>query len=248
MPYAYAQHESLLATFESTFSGHPYLHRNQNLGNAIGARIYYDLREIAASSAYAANLSSGQFGLNRDTRIAGRDARRGDGAFGRFIPGQTISPHPTIASETRPLLRAPIAQVQIGVESKILAKAMTKQLSRVCTDLSTQVLEFRETGGNPICVALIGVNNAPSYVSFEGSRSWPTTGRGGFLHPLQEAATVTQRIRERVRDYDEILFLQFCATNEDPYAFQWVNFQRTRLEYGALLTRVSLSYQQRNAQ
>ena len=134
MSCSYAAFESLLRAFERTFDSGPYLHRKQNLGNIIGERMYYDLRETKVSKAYNDALLSGGFGLNRDVRIAGREARRGDGAFGRFILGQKIVPHATISGETQPLTRAPIAQVQVGVETKILAKAMIKQLSRVLTD------------------------------------------------------------------------------------------------------------------
>jgi hypothetical protein len=77
------------------------------------------------------------------------------------------------------------------------------------------------------------------------SYSYPTTGRGGFLHPTQEAGSVTQRIRAAVIGYNESLFLPFVATNETPFNFQWVNYERTRLEYGALLKRIATLYQTR---
>lgn len=42
--------------------------------------------------------------------------------------------------------RGPIATVEIGVEVKILAKAMIKQVNRVINDLRDQVSQFRRRG------------------------------------------------------------------------------------------------------
>ena len=49
--------------------------------------------------------------------------------------------------------RGPIATVEIGIEVKILAKAMIKQIDRVINDLRNQVVQFKRGGGNPICIA-----------------------------------------------------------------------------------------------
>ena len=76
--------------------------------------------------------------------------------------------------------------IQIGAETKILAKAMIKQIDRVIGDLVRQVEEFKKTGGQPICVGLVGVNYAPCYTSYEGEPEWPTDGRK-HKHPIQEA-------------------------------------------------------------
>src|SRR5258707_15221935 len=83
--------------------------------------------------------------------------------------------------------RGPIATVEIGVEVKILAKAMIKQIDRVKNDLRHQVTEFKLGGGSPICIAVVGINQAESMIGYEGDRPWPTTGKAGFLPPFQEA-------------------------------------------------------------
>ena len=73
--------------------------------------------------------------------------------------------------------RGPVATIEIGAETKILAKAMIKQIDRVISDLINQVTQFKRGGGSPICVAFIGINFAEQYVSFEGRRRWPTDGK-----------------------------------------------------------------------
>jgi hypothetical protein len=46
-------------------------------------------------------------------------------------------------------------------------------------------------------------------------------------------------------DYDEFLILSFKATNTAPYPFEWANYNATRLDYAAALSRISARYQQR---
>lgn len=171
----------------------------------------------------------------------GVKARRGDGTFGELIPGQTAIIDPGYA-----VARGPIATVEIGVEVKVLFKAMIKQIDRVMNDLRNQVTEFRQGGGNPISVAVIGVNHAEKCVTYEGERPWPTTGSGGFLHPSQEAADAENRLLTDARKhFDEFLILRFKATNTPPFPFEWVNAAETRVDYSAALTRISSRYQQR---
>ena len=62
--------------------------------------------------------------------------------------------------------RGPIATVEIGVEVKVLAKAMIKQIDRVKNDLRHQVTEFKLGGGSPICIAVVGINQAESMTSY----------------------------------------------------------------------------------
>jgi hypothetical protein len=95
--------------------------------------------------------------LNVQNKRRGVAARRGDGTFGEIIPGETpiIDPGYLVA-------RGPIATVEIGIEVKILAKAMIKQIDRVINDLRNQVNQFKHGGGNPICVAVVGINQAES--------------------------------------------------------------------------------------
>src|SRR5271166_3331892 len=179
--------------------------------------------------------------LNVQNKRRGVEARRGDGTFGEIIPGETPITDPGYM-----VARGPIATVEIGVEVKILAKAMIKQIDRVINDLRNQVVQFRRGGGNPICVAVIGVNQAESTVGYEGDRPFPTTGKQGFLHPVQEAPEAERRLRaEAAPEFDEFLVLRFKATNAPPYPFEWANYNETRLDYSAALSRISARYQQR---
>jgi hypothetical protein len=177
--------------------------------------------------------------LNVQNKRRGVDARRGDGTFGELIPGQIpiIDPDYLVG-------RGPIATVEIGVEVKVLFKAMIKQIDRVINDLRNQVSQFRRGGSRPVCVAIIGINQAENCVTYEGERPWPTTGAGGYLHPIQEASEAERRLRaEAAPDFDEFLVLRFRATNIPPFPFEWVNFRETMVDYAAALTRVSSRYQ-----
>jgi hypothetical protein len=141
--------------------------------------------------------------------------------------------------------RGPVATVEIGTEVKILAKAMIKQIDRVMTDLQNQRREFQKAGGNPIAVGIVGINRAIRYVSFEGDRDYPTDGKKN-KHPIQEAAEAEKRLLARVAsDFDEFLILRFKATNEPPYAFEWLDVGQTEMDYGAILTRVLRKYEVR---
>src|SRR2546425_9358128 len=81
--------------------------------------------------------------LNAQNKRRGVSARRGDGTFGEIIPGETpiIDPDYLVA-------RGPIATGEIGVEVKVLAKALIKQIDRVKNDLRHQVTEFKLGGGS----------------------------------------------------------------------------------------------------
>ena len=141
--------------------------------------------------------------------------------------------------------RGPVATIEIGAETKILAKAMIKQIDRVISDLTNQVTQFKRGGGNPICLAFVGVNFAEQYVSFEGRKRWHTDGKR-YKHPIQEAAQAEQRLNEKARAaFDEFQILRFRATNAKPYPFHWVELERTEMEYSSVLTRVSREYDRR---
>jgi hypothetical protein len=232
----------LLAEFRRLFEGRVYRHRASNQGDFVAIHLYEDLVTINRSQRYSdAVLKRRDRVLNVQNRRRGVRARRGDATFGEIIPGETptIEPGYTVA-------RGPIATVEIGVEVKILAKAMIKQIDRVITSLRDQVTQFRRGGGNPICVAVVGINQAESVIGYEGDRPFPTTGRGGFLHPIQEAPEAERRLREQVLPaFDEFLVLRYRATNAAPFPFEWVDYSSTRLDYAAVLSRISSRYQQR---
>ncbi len=123
---------------------------------------------------------------------------------------------------------------------------MIKQIDCVINDLRNQVEHFRKGGSHPISVAIVGINHADHCTSYEGDRAFPTTGRGGYPHPSQEAPAAEKRLLAEAKpSYDEFLILRFNATNEPPFPFAWLDLQNTTLDYAAILTRISSKYHQR---
>jgi hypothetical protein len=231
----------LLREFERLFEGHMYRHRSSNQGDWVATHLYEDLMAIGRSAKLAGAVRQRRGVLNVQNRRRGVAARRGDGTFGEIIPGEVA-----IVDSGYVVARGPIATVEIGVEVKILAKAMIKQIDRVINDLRNQVSQFRRGGGNPICVGIVGVNRAERCVSYEGDRAFPTTGHSGFMHPYQEAPEAEHRlVADAAPAFDEFLVLRYRATNEPPYSFEWVNYKDARLDYAAALTRICTRYQQR---
>jgi hypothetical protein len=232
----------LLNEFRRLFEGRLYKHRASNQGDFVAMHLYEDLITIQRSSKLlGAVLTRKDRVLNVQNKRRGVDARRGDGTFGEIIPGETAIMDPGYQ-----VGRGPIATVEIGVEVKILAKAMIKQIDRVINDLRNQVVQFGRGGGHPICVGVVGINEAESTVGYEGDRPFPTTGASGFLHPFQEAPEAARRLRALAApDFDEFLILRFKATNAEPYPFEWADYNATRLDYAAALSRISAGYQRR---
>jgi len=218
------------------------MHRASNQGDFVAMHLYEDLVLIGRSPKLVREVEERRCVLNVANKRHGVKARRGDGTFGEIVPGE-----PPVVDEGFLVARGVIATVEIGVEVKILAKAMIKQIDRVINDLRNQVVEFKKGGGNPICIGIVGVNHAQKYISFEGkTRTYPTTGKGGFLHPSQEAGEAERRLREFAAPaFDEFLVLRFAATNESPFPFEWVDYGGTSRDYASVLTRVSSRYQNR---
>ena len=216
------------------------MHRASTQGDFVAMHLYEDLVFVDRSPKLLREFEQRRCVLNVANKRHGVNARRGDGTLGQIVPGET-----PIVDEGFRVARGVIATVEIGVEVKILAKAMIKQIDRVINDLRNQVVEFKKGGGNPICVGIAGVNHAGKYVSYEGEkRAYPTTGKGGFLHPSQEAIEAERRLRELAAPaFDEFLILRFKATNEAPYAFEWVDDAETVRDYASALTRISSRYQ-----
>lgn len=178
--------------------------------------------------------------LNIQNRLQGINARRGDGTFGELIPHSDV-----IQVSGFSVARGAVATVEIGTEVKILANSMIKQIGRVRNDLQDQVREFQTAGGSPISVGIVGVNHADRYVSYEGEVEWPT-GVKGKKHPIQEAVEAEKRLLAKVApNYDEFLILRFKASNVPPYVFSWVDEKQTRMDYGAVLTRIIRKYDAR---
>lgn len=231
----------LLAEFRRVFERRRYLHRASTQGDVVAMQLYEDLVRTGRSPKLLHAVRRQERVLNVQNRRHGVKARRGDGTFGQIIPGVAaiIDPGYRVA-------RGPVATVEIGTEVKILAKAMIKQIDRVISDLRNQVTEFRRGGGNPICVAFVGVNRADHYVSYEGDRAYPTSGKGGYLHPRQEAEQAETRLLQEAKPaFEEFLVLRFRATNESPYPFEWTDYDGTKLDYAAALARISSEYERR---
>jgi hypothetical protein len=231
---------SLLAQFRNLFEGKPYLHRNASQGDKAVRYLYEDLRKLNKSTLLSRRIDEKSRVVNTSNKTVGIKSRRGDGAFGELVPVAIA-----ITEAGYSVARGPLSAIEIGAETKILAKAMIKQIDRVIGDLKRQVEEF-EKNANPICIAVVGVNHAAGYTSFEGDRAYPTNGTARYRHPLQEAAEAIRRLEAEARpEFDEFLILRFSATNIAPFPFQWINEQETLLQYSALLTRVSKLYDQR---
>ncbi|MDP3492999.1 MAG: hypothetical protein Q8R82_07780 [Hyphomonadaceae bacterium] len=196
---------------------------------------------MARSTKYVANVDSARSVVNLGNVRVGIKERRGDGAFGEIVPN--IKPVPGLGYVVK---RAPIATLEIGIEVKIFSKAMNKQMDRVEGDLEKQARLFKSRGSDAIRVAIVGVNRAAYTVGYEGDREFPTTGKAGFLHPIQEAEATEKHVRAVIEPlYDEVLFLRYKATNDAPYPFAWEDKKDTEMRYGALLARVSQQYQKR---
>ncbi len=230
----------LLDAFEQTFRGTKYRHRDSTLGDAIAGHLYEDLLNLELSSNLAERIRRQELVVNIGNVRRGIKARRGDGTFGVKVPGSAA-----IAEEGFSVARGSLATVEIGIEVKILFKAMIKQIDRVCSDLSGQVDHFRHGGGNPISVGVVGVNHSPSSTSYEGERAFPTDGRK-YKHPIQEAADAIERLRrDAASAFDFFLILPFSASNVDPFPFEWVDQRAAMDDYGSLLARIARDFDHR---
>jgi hypothetical protein len=233
---------AVLRIFRSLFEGKPYIHRDSSLGDRVASYVYEDLYTLNKSTKLRDRIDERSRVLNTQNLTVGILRRRGDGTFGERVPVA-----PAITDEGFAVARGQVATIEIGVETKILAKAMIKQIDRVIGDLIRQTEEFQKRGGRPICVGIVGVNFAKQYTSYEGDRSFPTDG-SKYKHPIQEAEDAISRLRQRAApSFDELLILRFDASNTPPHTFSWVEEDQTLLEYSALLTRLSREYDRRFA-
>ena len=222
------------------FDGTRYKHRDSSLGDLVAGKLYEDLVALNKSEKLTRRVQKHERVVNLANKAIGRLSRRGDGTFGELVPTAVA-----VTEAGLLVARGEVANIEIGAETKILAKAMIKQIDRVIGDLIRQVEEFKSTGGNPICVGIVGVNCAPNYTSVEGAREWPTNGKR-HKHPIQEAAEAERRLCSRAAEsFDEFQILRFRATNVSPFPFEWVDLDQTSKEYGALLIRVSREYDRR---
>ncbi len=231
---------ALLRAFRGLFQGTPYLHRKSTLGDFVASQVYEDLVTLNKSASLTGRVHRHERVVNLRNTTVGKPARRGDGTFGEIVPTAVA-----IIEKGILVARAPVATIEIGAETKILAKAMIKQIDRVIGDLVRQVEQFKKSGGDPICIGFIGVNHAEQYTSYEARRRYKTDGKAQ-KHPFQEASRAELLlIQKALPAFDEFQLLRFRASNVKPYPFEWVDFDKTSMEYGALLTRVSREYDRR---
>jgi len=230
----------LLDASGGLFDGRAYLHRKSNLGDLVAMRLYEDLLALGRSKKLIDRVDTGLSVLNTKNHRHGIKARRGDGSFGEIVPKAD-----PIKDRGFVVCRGPIATIEVGIEVKILVKAMIKKIDRVASDLRGQADHFRSRGGNPICVGVVGINHADHCTSYEGERTFQTDGKL-YKHPIQEAPEAGLRLLQHAAPmFDEFVFLRFRATNEEPFPFAWVDQNKTELDYGAALARISQQYEMR---
>ena len=231
----------LLDQFRQLFDGVPYIHRASNNGAKIARCLYEDLAALGRSRVFSERITNHQSVVSTKNRARGIRTRRRDGTFGDLAPRVVPAVEPGFV-----VARGGIASLEIGVEVKILAKAMIKQIGRVERDLRNQVKQFQSGANNPICVGIVGINHATHCVGIEGDREFRTEGTARARHPVQEAPEAERRLREALdTSFDELLFLSYRATNEQPYCFSWVDEDETQKDYGSALARISRDYDTR---
>lgn len=230
----------LLSAFRELFHGNKYEHRKPNLGDHVASFLYEDLLDLGRSAKLVARVQEARVAVNPANVAVGKQARRGDGTFGEVVPDVAAIAVPGFL-----VPRARIASIEIGAETKILAKAMIKQIDRVSGDMLRQVEQFRKNNPRSICVGIVGINRASQYLSFEGEREFATDGKK-HKHPIQEATEAESRLNRDVRSaFDEFIVLRFGATNQPPFPFLWQDEAETRVQYAASLVRISAEYQNR---
>src|SRR5713226_3830050 len=112
------QEYSLLKTFRQLFEGTQYLHRKSNLGDLVASQLYEDLVALGKSAKLADWVHHHERVVNLRNLTIGKPARRGDGTFGEIVPTAVA-----IIEKGILVARGPVATIEIGAETKILAKA-----------------------------------------------------------------------------------------------------------------------------
>ena len=178
----------LLAAFEKVFQNNVYRHRNSTIGDGVAVYLYEDLVALSQSSKLMGRVNDGSVAVNIGNQIKGKKGRRGDGTFGRVVPGQALISDPAFVVH-----RGLVANLEIGAEVKIGATSLIGQVDRVISDLSKQAAIFRALNIDAIKIGIVGVNFASTYTGYEGERQ--TIAKPP---PAREAADFTQRIEHNV--------------------------------------------------
>jgi hypothetical protein len=242
----------LLTEFETLFRGKIYRHRSSTQGDRLALELYEDLyvrsKQRSATSKFVAGVDVATRVVNPRNLNYGTTARRADGTLGEILHGAIAVTEPGFIVQ-----RGTTVITEIGIEVKILTKAMIKQIDRVCGDLTKQVTHFGQKGGSkpPIPVAIVGVNHSKAFLGYEGSRTTLADGTrqpDGTIHasPAAEATRAKADLDTIARPhYFQFLLLEFEATNMPPYPFKWVNASKTAADYNALLSKLAYEYEAR---
>ena len=113
---------ALLREFRNLFEGKPYFHRDSSLGDRVASCLYEDLYVLGKSTKFRERIDARSRVLNARNLTVGVARRRGDGTFGELVPTATV-----VEIEGLHAARGPVATIEIGAETKILAKAMIKR-------------------------------------------------------------------------------------------------------------------------
>ena len=124
----------LLNEFAETFRGKVYRHRNSNIGNLIAIELYEDLYALGKSRKLVERIDQKQCTINVEGKLTGVSLRRADGTFGERNPSI-----PAVEVADHAVARSHLATVEIGIEVKIISKAMIKQVDRVQGDLENRL-------------------------------------------------------------------------------------------------------------
>jgi hypothetical protein len=228
----------LLDGFRKIFEGQAYRHRSSTQGDRLARLVYEDLYTLDRSALLKQRIDNIECVVNVTNRVIGIKVRRGDGTFGESLP--TV---PGVRESDFAVGVGPTANVQIGIEVKIIATAMIKQIDRVINDLRNQAVQFKNRNPSAITIGIVGVNHSSSYSSYEGDRVFVVEGARS---PAAEAPKAIQRLDAGARhDYDELIVLPFQATNSTSFPFQWVDFVSTENQYSAALIRTLRLYETR---
>lgn len=243
----------LLDAFRRLFDGREFHHRSSTQGDALALEFYEDLldrslQRLGPTSKLIHRATNAERIVNLKNQNYGRNVRRGDGTM-----GEPLHDSRRVAESGFLMQRGTTVITEIGVEVKILSTALGKQRKERITGLNDQVKHFnvKHAAHPPLCVAIVGVNRATSYTSYEGDRRTVADGitrnqPGNKVHrpPSADASSVVQEINAQVGpNYTELLVIEFIATNAPPYPFSWANQLNVINDYNALLTRVSSDYE-----
>jgi len=212
----------LLDGFRQIFQGQAYRHRSSTQGDRLARLVYEDLYSLDRSPILKRRIDSLECVVNVTNRVTGFKVRRGDGSFGESLPTVPGTKEPGFVVGV-----GPTANVQIGIEVKIIATAMIKQIDRVINDLTNQAVQFKNRNASAITIAIVGVNHASQYCSYEGERIFVAEG---VRSPAAEAPKAIERLDAGARHhYDEFITLSSAQPIRLHFLFLGTTSARLRI-------------------